>query len=306
MEVLAVINIGINPNLLDFGSVLLSWHGFFTFVAVAVSVFLVHRWGTREGLLGDPILSVAVWAIIGGIVGARVVHVIDFWGEFYSDNPLQLFYVWRGGIAIYGAILGGFAGGASYIIIRNSNWFLALWGRFFRFAGEPHRAPLPGVGALADIAAPAVLFSMAIGRIGDIINGEHCSKVTDLSWGVKYTHEISPGITLGEAQCGIAASHPAVAYELLFDLVLLAVIWPLRGRLRPQGMFFALYGALYSTGRFFLSFLRVETNEYFLGLNQAQILALIVILVAVPLLVYKAQIVRAEPASPGRRGRRAR
>ena len=306
MEVLAVINIGINPNLLDFGSVLLSWHGFFTFVAVAVSVFLVHRWGTREGLLGDPILSVAVWAIIGGIAGARAVHVIDFWGEFYSDNPLQLFYVWRGGIAIYGAILGGFAGGASYIIIRNSNWFLALWGRFFRFAGEPHRAPLPGVGALADIAAPAVLFSMAIGRIGDIINGEHCSKVTDLSWGVKYTHEISPGITLGEAQCGIAASHPAVAYELLFDLVLLAVIWPLRGRLRPQGMFFALYGALYSTGRFFLSFLRVETNEYFLGLNQAQILALIVILVAVPLLVYKAQIVRAEPASPGRRGRRAR
>ena len=306
MEVLAVINIGINPNLLDFGSVLLSWHGFFTFVAVAVSVFLVHRWGTREGLLGDPILSVAVWAIIGGIAGARAVHVIDFWGEFYSDDPLQLFYVWRGGIAIYGAILGGFAGGASYIIIRNSNWFLALWGRFFRFAGEPHRAPLPGVGALADIAAPAVLFSMAIGRIGDIINGEHCSKATDLSWGVKYTYEVSPGITLGEVQCGIVASHPAVAYELLFDLILLAVIWPLRGRLRPQGMFFVLYGALYSTGRFFLSFLRVESNEYFLSLNQAQILALIVILVAVPLLVYKAQIVRAEPASPGRRGRRAR
>ena len=299
MEVLAVISIGIDPNLLDFGSVLLSWHGFFTFVAVAVSVFLVHRWGTRAGLIGDSILSVAVWAIIGGIVGARVVHIIDFWGQIYGDDPIQVIYVWRGGIAIYGAILGGFIGGASYIIIRNSDWFLALWGRFFRFAGEPHRAALPGVGALADIAAPAVLFSMAIGRIGDIINGEHFAKFSDLPWAVVYTHPDSPGIVQ-------PASHPAVAYELLFDLVLLAVIWPLRHRLRPQGMFFALYGALYSTGRFFLSFLRVETNEYLMGLNMAQILALLVILVAVPLLVYKAQIVRAEPAARDRSGPRRR
>jgi len=306
VEVLAVINIGISPNILDFGSVLLSWHGFFTFVAVAVSVFLVHRWGTRAGMLGDPILSVAVWAIIGGIVGARVVHVIDFWGEFYEPDPIKIFYVWRGGIAIYGAIVGGFIGGASYIIIRNSDWFLALWGRFFRFAGEPHRAPLPGVGALADIAAPAVLLSMAIGRIGDIINGEHCADPTNLPWGVKYIYEVRPGVTLGEVQCGIGVSHPAVAYELLFDLVLLAVIWPLRNRLRPPGMFFALYGALYSTGRFFLGFLRVEPNEYFLDLNQAQVLAIIVILVAVPMLVYKAQIVRPEPASPERRGRSGR
>ena len=147
---------------------------------------------------------------------------------------------------------------------------------------------------------------MAIGRIGDIINGEHFAKFTDLPWAVVYTHADSPGL-------GRFASHPAVAYELLFDLALLAVIWPLRKRLRPQGMFFALYGALYSTGRFFLGFLRDECatsfycNEYLFGLNQAQILALIVILITVPLLVYKAQIIRTEPASPPqRRGRRTR
>ena len=309
MEVLAVINIGIDPNIFGGSGLLLSWHGFFTFVAVAVSVFLVHRWGTREGLLGDSLLSVAVWAIIGGIVGARVVHIIDFWGDIYRHDPIQVIYVWRGGIAIYGAILGGFAGGALYIIIRNSEWFLAMWGRFFRFAGEPHRANLPGVGVLADIAAPAVLLSMAIGRVGDLINGEHCSKATDLPWGVTYTHFDSPGRFICGEQFGTGVAHPAVAYELLFDLVLLALIWPLRHRLRPHGMFFVLYGGLYSIGRFFISFLRVESNDYLLGLNQAQILALIVILVAVPLLVYKAQIVRAEPAppaSPGRRGRRGR
>ncbi|MCH7712199.1 MAG: prolipoprotein diacylglyceryl transferase, partial [Chloroflexi bacterium] len=76
------------------------------------------------------------------------------------------------------------------------------------------------------------------------------------------------------------------------DLAVLAIIWPLRHRLRPRGMVFVLYGALYSVGRFFLSFLRVETNTYAMGLNEAQIVSLLIMLVAIPLLVYKAQFGR--------------
>ena len=302
MYSLAAIGIPFDPILFGAGPFLMSWHGLFTFIAVATSVVLVARWGGREGMSVDAIYSVAVWCIIGGIIGARVVHIIDFWGEVYQHDPIRLLYVWQGGIAIYGAILGGFAGGSSYIIIRNSDRFLALWGRYFRFMGEPNKAPLPGVGMLADITAPAVLISMAIGRIGDIINGEHFAKATDLAWGVVYTNPASPGFPQ-------PASHPAVAYELLFDLVLVAIIWPFRHRLRPHGMFFVLYGALYSIGRFFLSFLRVEFNEYFGVLNQAQIIALLVILVTVPLLAYKAQIVRTpaqQPRNPGSRRDRGR
>ena len=296
MYVLGVIPIGMDPNIFAFGPFLLSWHGFFTFVAVAVAVFLVQRWGTREGLNSDGILSVAVWSIIGGIVGARVLHIIDFWGPFYSHNPLSVFYVWQGGIAIFGAILGGFAGGSLYIIIRNSDWFLRVWGKLFRFAGEPNKAPLPSIGRLADIAAPALLVAMSIGRIGDIINGEHFASFTNLPWGVIYTHPDSPGL-------GRPASHPAVAYEMLFTLASLLVIWPMRRRLRPPGMVFALYLALYSTGRFFISFLREESVTYFLGLNEAQIVALVVVAVTVPLLVYKAQIVSLASGRPeGRRG----
>lgn len=289
MSILGAISIPLNPHILDFGPFLLSWHGLLTFVAVAVAVVLTVRWGRQAGLDGDAILSVSVWCIIGGIIGARLLHVIDFWA-LYSANPMQIVMVWTGGIAIFGAILGGFVGGSAYILMRNANWFLNLWGKYFRFLGEPERAPLPSVGRLADIAAPALLIAMAIGRIGDVINGEHWATFTDLPWGVVYTHPESPG-------GGRAASHPAVAYELLFDLALLAIIWPLRERLRPPGMLFALYGALYSIGRFFLSFLRVEQNTYFGGyLNEAQVVALLVIIIAVPLLVYKAQFVR-----PGRR-----
>ena len=285
MGVLASISIGINPNLIDAGNFILSWHGVMTFVAVATAVFLVARWGGKEGLNVDSIYSVAVWAIIGGVIGARILHVIDFWNEVYKDDIVSIFTVWSGGIAIYGAILGGFVGGALYIVIRNSDWFLAVWGKVFPFMGEPHRANLPGIGRLADITAPALLIAMAIGRIGDVINGEHLSKATDLPWGVIYTHANSPGIFR-------PPTHPAVAYELIFDLVLLAAIWPLRDRLRPRGMFFALYLGTYSIGRFFLSFLREEFNEYFGALNEAQVVAIIVVIITVPLLVWKAQLVR--------------
>jgi phosphatidylglycerol:prolipoprotein diacylglycerol transferase len=255
---------------------------------VATSVYLAVRWGTKEGISADAIYSIAVWSIIGGIVGARVVHVIDFWGPIYQHDPIRMFYVWQGGIAIFGAILGGFAFGAAYVLIRNSDRFLALWGSLFKtfsFLGEPNKAPLPGIGHMADIVAPALLISMAIGRIGDIVNGEHFAKATDMFWGVIYTNSASPGYTR-------PASHPAVAYELIFDLLLAAAIWPLRNRLRPRGMFFVLYGGLYSIGRFFLSFLRVEQIPYFEFLNQAQIIALIIIVIAIPLVVFKAQFVK--------------
>ncbi len=285
MGILSSISIGINPNLIDIGNFILSWHGVMTFIAVALAVWLVARWGAKEGMIVDSIYSVSVWAIIGGVVGARALHVIDFWDEVYKHDFVSVFLVWSGGIAIYGAILGGFAGGALYIIVRNSEWFLSLWRTIFPFMGEAHRANLPSIGRLADITAPALLIAQAIGRIGDIINGEHYAKMTDLPWGVIYTHPDSPGIFR-------PPTHPAVGYELLFDLVLLAAIWPLRDRLRPNGMFFTLYLATYSIGRFFLSFLREEFNEYFGALNEAQVVAILVVIVTVPLLVWKAQLVR--------------
>ncbi len=297
MEVLAAITIGMDPDF-DLGAFSLSWHGLLTFVAVAVSVILVTRWGTREGLSADAIYSVAVWAIVGGVIGARLLHVIDQWGDVYGSDPIQVVYIWQGGVTIYGAILGGFISAAMYMVTRNSAWFLGLWGRYFRFLGEPKKAPLPSVGRLADIAAPAMLISQAIGRVGDVINGEHFADPSSLPWAVVYSHPESPG-------AGRPPTHPAVAYELLMDLAILAVLWPLRNKLKVDGMFFALYLATYSLGRFFLSFLRAEFNEYG-GLNEAQIIALVVLTVTVPLLVYNLGSFKKEPVRATRRRRRVR
>ncbi|MFH1560641.1 MAG: prolipoprotein diacylglyceryl transferase [Chloroflexota bacterium] len=265
-----MIHIGMNPNMLELGGFVITWHGFFAFVAVVVAVTLVARWSPRAGIASDVVYSTAIWAIIGGILGARTMHVIDRW-DFYGGNPGEIIAIWNGGIALYGSILGGLLGGTIYA----------------RLQSYP-------VGRLADLTAPALLIAQTIGRIGDIINGEHISKVTDLSWGFVYTHPDS----LSNQVHRLVASHPVIAYEMIWNMLVLGVVWWLRGRIKPDGMLFALYLGLYSFGRFFITFLR-EDKVWFAGLTEAHLIAVVVVAVAVPLLVYRGRLVqRGEEIGP--------
>jgi phosphatidylglycerol:prolipoprotein diacylglycerol transferase len=169
----------------------------------------------------------------------------------------------------------------------------AMYARFKEFS----------IGRLADVSAPALLIAQTIGRIGDIINGEHVSVGTDLPWGFVYSHQASPSFQLW----GLTASQPVIAYEMLWNMVVLAAIWRLRGRLAPPGMLFALYLMLYSLGRFFIQFLRLD-KPWFAGLQEAHLIALVVLAITVPLLAYKARFVKPAPApaAPRRTSRRAR
>ncbi len=313
-----MIRIGMDPDILDLGGFVLSWHGFLTFVAVGVAVVLVSRWASREGILPDSVYAVAIWAVIGGILGARFVHVIDRW-EVYGQNPGQILAVWRGGIALYGAILFGFVGGASYI------WGRQLMGRIYsgetmdwfkRLVGDRiARGYLRGemyaqfkdfsVGRLADVTAPALLIAQTIGRVGDIINGEHFALRTDLPWGFIYNHPATIALYDRVGLNALLATHPVVIYEMIWNMAVLAFIWKLRGRLAPPGMLFALYLMLYGLGRFLIQFLRLD-KEWFGGLQEAHVISLVVLAITVPLLAYRARWVsRAAPSSQSR-GRRAR
>ncbi len=251
-----MISIGIDPILINLGSFSLSWHSLFMLIAIAVGVWLPARLVAKAGLSVDRLYSMALWAILGGIVGARLVHVIDYW-SYYAANPGYILAFWRGGLAIWGGILGG----TLTAVI------------FARIIGFP-------LARYADLSALGIILAQAIGRIGDIINGEHISTTTGLPWGVVYTHPDSPGY-------GLPAQHPAVVYELLMDLLIFGVLWKLRGRVRPDGALFLLYLVTYSAGRFFLSFLRLDSNTVFLSLNQAQWISLLVLVVALPLLLFR-------------------
>ena len=296
---LLAIRIGIDPDMIQAGGFTLTWHGFLTFIAVALAVFLVARWARQQSMNVDSVYTIATWCILGGVIGSRLLHVVDFW-DFYKSDPVRIVQIWNGGITIYGAILGGFLSGAVYMLARNHPRFLDLWNKMLPFAKlEP--APLPSVGRLADIAAPALLIAMAVGRVGDIINGEHVAKITDLPWGFVYTHPESPSHQVH----AFGASHPAVVYEMMLDLAVLGVVLAMKDRLRPHGMTFVLYLGLYSLGRFFISFLRTGPppmdQEWAIGLNEAQFVAIAVMALAIPLLAFKAQLVRVGGSRAARR-----
>ena len=257
MGVLAVIRIGIDPNIFSSSGFIISWHGFFTAVGIA-AVILWARWqGRQNNIDDDTIFGTAVWAILGGIVGARLVHVIDFW-EIYSQDPLSILRVWTGGIGLLGAIVGAATVGSIY-----------AW---------RNRYPL---GRMVDLLAPGILIGQFIGRFGDIVNGEHLATFTDRPWAFQYTHPDSPAF-------GQNSMHPAIVYEMALDAVIFGITWWLIGRLRPDGMVFFVYLALYSLGRFFIQFLRRDA-VWFAGLQEAHILSLAMLLVAVVVLATRAR-----------------
>ena len=258
-----MIEIDVGPYLISTGSFLLSWHGFFSFVAVATAVYLVGRWAPMKGIDPDDIYSIAIWAILGGIVGARIVHVVDNWG-FYQYNLLQVLFIWSGGIGIWGGILGGFIGGAAYALLNN----------------HP-------VGVIADLTAPALLLVQTIGRLGDIVNGEHCARIaTEFIFAFNW---INPDSDARVCANGVGVPvQPVIAYEMLWNLGALFVVWKLRDRLKPDGMLFALYLSFYAVGRFMVTFLR-QDKVWALGLQEAHFIAILVLLVTIPLLMIKAR-----------------
>ena len=262
------IEIEVASNLVSFGTFLLSWHGFYSFIAVATAVFLVGRWAPMKGIDPDVIYSIAIWAIIGGVVGARVVHVIDQWQDVYRFNPIQVFFIWQGGIGVWGGILGGFLGGAAY----------ALW------AKHP-------VGLIADLTAPVMFLSQSIGRLGDIVNGEHCAKAAnDFIFAFNWTNPLSDArlcTLVNDTGIGVPVQ-PVVVYEIFWNIAAMFVIWKLRNKIRPHGMLFALYLALYSVGRFGITFLR-DDRVWAFGMQEAQYIALMVLVITVPLLIIKAR-----------------
>lgn len=259
-----MINIGIDPILVKLGSFSISWHSLFMMVAIVVGVWLSARLVAKAGLSVDRLYSIAIWGVPGGIIGARLVHVIDHWDlyrDLYATNPGG-YLSFEGGLALWGGILGG-------------TLAVLIFSRVSRFSIAPY----------ADRIGLVFILGQAIGRIGDIINGEHLSTPTSLPWGVVYTNPAAGRAFQHSLEFG--AVHPAVAYELLMDLFIFGILWRLRGRFKPEGSLFLLYLSLYATGRFFLSSLRLDSNTVFLSLNQAQWISLLVLAVAIPLLIWR-------------------
>ena len=226
-----------------------TWHGLFTAVGVIAGVGVAAWFGRKANFPEDTIYNVALALVIGGIIGARGLYVLEHLDTFRSD-PGDIFRVNTGGISIYGALIGGTIGAWLYAFLRR----------------------MPDIPRAADIAGIGGILGMAVGRIGDIINGEHFASSTDLPWGVAYTNLNSPSF----ARFGglsAAPQHPAVAYEMIGDLLIFALLIVIYSRVQRSGITFFAWVFLYGLLRVLVSFLRLD-DIVFLGLRTAQLIAL--------------------------------
>lgn len=249
-----MIQLGLDPIIFSIGHFQVGWYGTFIAIGVGVGLWLTVREAKHRGILVDEIYSGAIWVIVVGIIGARLFHVLDNW-QTYAANPLAIFGT--AGLAIYGALIGGFIAVVIFARVRQLR-----------------------LGQLLDATAPAVPLAQAIARIGCFINGDNYGVPTNppLPWSVVWTNSnaMVPDHTI--------AYQPAQLYESVWNLIVFVIIWKLRIRVRGEGVLFLIYATLYSLGRFFISFAR-EDNLYFANLRQAQIIALAVMALAVPLAV---------------------
>ena len=225
---------------------------------------MVGRAAIKENLDQDMVYNTAIFGIVGGIVGARLVHVFDNW-DVYGGDPGRIIAIWNGGIGLWGGILGGWIAGALYAYFK--------------------KAP---VGKLMDIAAPAMFVGQSLGRIGDIINGEHWSRALDAGWGWYFTHPSSPGRAGADRFFGNPerAVHPTVVYEIIWNMIGLFVITRLKGKLKPTGAIWMVYLTWYSVGRFAIQYLRLDDVKFW-GLQEAHLIAIIVLAFTVPYIIMK-------------------
>ncbi len=261
---LLAITIDLDPELFHVVGLEITWHGLFTAMGVVVGVAVAAAFAKRANYKEDTIYKVALALVIGGIIGARGLYVIENWSHFQDDLG-EIFALNAGGISIYGALIGGTVGAWGYAFLTK----------------------VPNIPKGADIAAMGAILGMATGRIGCLINGDIRAETTSLPWGVQYTHSGSPSFQpeLGLAGLSQPVQHPAVAYELLGDVAIFLVLVLIYTRVRRDGVTFFSWVLLYGAMRLGVSFLRLD-DLVFLGLRTAQVIAIVSMALAVPAIVY--------------------
>ena len=256
-----MIEIGINPIAFTIGQVNVSWYSIIVVLAVLIVVlWLLSVVKKRANLSYAVIIQVALAALFFGVIFARLFHVIDLW-EYYRHHPVEIIGV--SGLAIYGAVLGAALGIGIYSRVR----------------GLPFRY-------LLDLTAPGIILAQAVGRIGGTLNGCCYGIETRAFFAIVYTHPQSRG------PIGVPV-HPTQIYEIIYNLIVFAVLLKLRGRFKPDGSLFLIYLSLYSVWRFGIGFLR-DGAPFIFGLQEAQIIALIILAIAIPVLAMRTRWVRNE------------
>ena len=247
-------NFKLNPTrYFEIGNFKFYWYGLIIAIGLTLAVIYALRSRNRFGLTEDNILDMLICAVPSAIVCARIYYVV-FNYDLYRGNFLDVFKIWNGGIAIYGAVIGGMLAVVIFCKIKKIS-----------------------IGAMLDVGALGLLIGQAIGRWANFINREAYGSTTTLPWKM--------GLTSGTKTIYV---HPTFLYESLWNIIGFIIIHNISKKHRKfDGQIFAMYIAWYGFGRFFIEGLRTDSLYLFsTGLRVSQILAIITFGIAVIYLLY--------------------
>jgi phosphatidylglycerol:prolipoprotein diacylglycerol transferase len=257
------------------GPISLPTYGVLLAIAFLAGLWIVGREAKRAGLDVMRVTDLAIYSLIGGLVGARVLLVVVDW-EFYSKNWRELWGLIQSGGVFYGGLLGGLGVGAWYIRRHK----LALW-------------------PLADVLAPGVVLGQSIGRLGCLAAGCCFGRPTTVSWAVTY-HDTYAAQRLGTPIN--MPVHPTQIYESIATILIFGFLIWLGGRKRFHGQVAMTYVILYSVARFIIEFFRGDAARGFVfhgTLSTSQLISILLLITAAIVLPYlsrKQRVVAVAPA----------
>jgi len=232
------------------------YYGLMYVVAIVVAIFLTRYEAKRKqmNLTLDDILDFVLWAVPAGIIGARLYYVLFQWDSF-SDDWLEIFKIWHGGLAIHGGLIGG-----AIAVLLVSKWKRASFWQ------------------VADAMAPSLVLGQALGRFGNFMNGDAYGTPTDLPWGLRFPIASPAGSAYPDRDIPGWSEplHPAMLYELIGNLMIFGLLWWLRKKNFKDGFLVSLYLILYSLLRFFVEIFRGDS--LMLGpFRAAQVISVLII-----------------------------
>ena len=218
----------------------ITWYSFLVITGIVLALIIGMREEKRKALAHDTMLDLSIVAIPCGVIGSRIYYVIMEWQQ-YATNPLSVFAIWEGGVAIYGAILGGALGVFIFCRIKHISFAIAV-----------------------DIIAPGLLLAQAIGRWGNYFNMEAFGPVIEDT-----RLQFFPfGVQIWEN--GETVWHMATFfYESLWNACGFLTIMLVRKKLHRDGYVFFLYMLIYGFGRFIIERLRMD-SLWFGGIRVSQ------------------------------------
>ena len=239
----------IDPVLLSLGPFQIRYYGLFYVIAFVMAYFIINHLAKKRELSldKDDVADYLLYIIVGTIIGARAFYVI-FNLPFYLSNPFQIIAIWNGGLAFHGGFIGA-AIAAYYFSKRKKIDFYEL----------------------ADITVIPLALGLALGRIGNFINGELYGKVTDVPWAVKFP-------------AAEGFRHPSQIYESFKNLLIFSTLWIIKDLKLPKGFLFWFFAVMYSVLRFTVEFFKQpgEGIDFLVGpLTFGQVVSIIMFLIGI-------------------------